>query len=80
MSEEVVNYEQQELESKALDFIKRNKKKDCKTMSKAEINEWAVLKANAARRYAENLMATGIWYQEAWNRAIRLEILESESD
>jgi hypothetical protein len=77
---ELVDYSQSELESKALNFIKRCKKKDCKTMSKEEISEWATLKAKAARRYAQNLIASGVWVQEAWNRAIRSEILESETD
>ena len=77
---EPVTYSQAELEAKALSFIRLCKKKDCKTMSKSEINEWATLKANAARTEAEGLIASGIWDQEAWNRAIRSQILESETD
>lgn len=69
-----------ELESQALDFIKRFKKKDIKGMSKAEVNEWATLKAEAAKRLAENLIYSGEFPGPAWNRAIRSEILESESD
>jgi hypothetical protein len=77
---ETVTYSQSELETKALNFIKRNKKKACKTMTKGEISEWARLKANAARTEADGLMASGVWDQEAWNRAIRSQILESETD
>ena len=38
------------------------------------------LKAKAAKDYAESFIYSGVWDREAWNRAIRLEILESESD
>ncbi len=75
-----VTYSESDLESKALNYLKRIRGKDYKAMSKAEVNEWAVLKAKAARGYAESLMATGEPDFIAWNRAIRLEILESETD
>ena len=45
-----------------------------------ELDEWIDLKVRSCKRYAENLMASGSWAGEAWNRAIRLEILESETD
>jgi len=37
-------------------------------------------KVETAIRYAENLMVSGEWEVRAWNRAIRLVILESDSD
>ena len=75
-----ITFSQSDLESQALRFLRQNKKKEIKGMSKAEVNEWATLKANAARRLVENLMATGEPSFVAWPRAIRSEILESESD
>jgi len=48
--------------------------------SQAELDEYCRLKAEAARRYADNLMAAGEPDFIAWNRAIRSEILESESN
>lgn len=77
---EPVTYTQAELEAKAHNYLKRNKAKEYKAMSQEERQEWAQLKANAARRYAENLMASGDPDFIAWNRAIRLETLGSESD
>ncbi len=76
---EVVNYTQSELEAKALNFIRRNKP-EARKMSQVDIAEWVTLKAKAARAEAESLIASGVWDQEAWNRAIRSQILESESD
>jgi hypothetical protein len=73
---DATTYSLAELEAKALNFIKRNKP----PMSKAEAANLARLKAEAAEHYAKNLMLSGVWSGEAWNRAIRLEILESESD
>lgn len=68
------------LVQQALDFIKANKKNDIKGMSKAEIMEWAELKAREAPSEAEALMKSGVWEEETWNRAIRSQILESETD
>lgn len=72
---------QEELEAKALYFVRTCKPKEHKRMKEsAELEEYCQLKANAARRYAENLMTTGEPDFIAWNRAIRSEILESETD
>ena len=60
------------LVAKALDFARTMKK----TKDKSHLER----KANAAERYAENLIGGGVEAEAAWNRAIRLEILESESD
>lgn len=73
---ETIEHSQAMLESQALDFLRGNKPK----MSKAEMNRQAKQKAKAAKRYAENLMASGTPEPAAWNQAIRLQILESETD
>ena len=80
MTLEARTYSQSELEQKALDFLKQNKKKAIKGMSREELQEWATQKAESAQSYHDSLVKTGVWEEEAWNRAIRLEILESESD
>ena len=36
--------------------------------------------ARHTREYAENLIASGIYTGEAWNRAIRSRILDSDTD
>ena len=71
-----------ELINKALVFMKENysRKKYKALKDSGEVQELAQLKAKAAIRYAENLISSGMWAGEAWNQAIRLEILESESD
>jgi hypothetical protein len=70
-----------ELKSKALRFVKENKPGEYRNMQKSvELDEYCRLKAEEARRYAEDLIASGEWDKQAWNRAIRLIILESESD
>lgn len=75
-----VTYTIPELETKALNFLKENKRKMYSAMSRKERKSLVNLKARAAMRQAENLMATGMDSKDAWNRAIRLEILESNSE
>ena len=76
-----VGYTQAELEGKAEDFMRDNHPQEFRKMTKAgELKGYLTSKANAARRQAENLILAGVWDQEAWNRAIRSAILESESD
>lgn len=78
---EPVTHSQEELAEKALDFVKSIKPKEYRRMKKeGTLTEYCARKARAARDYAENLMATGEPAKIAWNRAIRLEILESETD
>jgi hypothetical protein len=72
---------QEELEAKALYFLRTNRPKVYKKLEQSgELEEYCQLKAQAAKRYAENLIQSGEWLNQAWNRAIRLEILESETD
>jgi hypothetical protein len=70
-----------ELEAKALRFVRQCRQKLYRELRQSgELKEYCRQKAKAARRYAENLIKSGEWEGNAWNRAIRLEILESESD
>jgi len=72
---------QQELEAKALKFFKECKPKQYRQMQKdGDLKEVCQLRAKATRRYALSLMENGVWETEAWNRAIRTKILESDSD
>ena len=72
---------QAELKAKAETFYKENrpaeyrKMKLLRTLDKACEN-----KADAAKDFANSLIAGGVPASEAWNRAIRQEILESETD
>jgi len=61
-----------ELVAQALDYAQ--------TMGKSKDRELLELKARAAERVASNLIEAGEDPQVAWNRAIRAEILETESD
>jgi hypothetical protein len=74
------NPSQAELIAKAHNFLKNNRRKEYKRLSVEEREEWAQEKAKAARSYAENLIACGESDVVAWNRAIRLSILESDTD
>jgi hypothetical protein len=72
---------QQELEAKALKFFRECKPKSYREMKKSgDLKEVCQLRAKATQRYALSLMENGVWETEAWNRAIRLKILESDSD
>jgi hypothetical protein len=72
---------QEELEAKALYFVRTCKPKSYKQMKQlGEVEEYCKLKAKIARATAESLIATGEPDMIAWNRAIRSEILESETD
>jgi hypothetical protein len=75
------NYTQAELRSKTLFFIKSINPKAYKQLKyDGELDEYYTLKANAARRYAEGLISSGEPDFIVCNRAIRYDILESESD
>ncbi len=72
---------QELLEAQARHFLWTCRRKAYLEAKKSgELEEWITLKAKAARRYAENLIYSGEPPEIAWNRAVRLEILESETD
>ena len=72
---------QEVLVLKALKFFKECKPKEYREMKKdGSLQEVCELRAEGARRYAENLILGGMFGPAAWNMAVRLEILESESD
>jgi len=65
----------------ALKFYRENRRKDYRELRQnGGLDEAIALKVEAAQRASQNLMTSGEWEHEAWNRAIRSEILESESD
>jgi hypothetical protein len=67
---------QAQLEAKARDFLRENKPKLFKQLTKKELQEMCEDKTKSAMDYARRLGGG----PDAWNRAIRLEILESETD
>ena len=66
----------------AMTFMKENypRKKFWALKKSGELEELARLKASACKDYAENLIKTGTFANQAWNMAIKQEILGSESD
>jgi hypothetical protein len=61
-------------------YMRQNRAKEYRTMSPKDRSQTARLKARAATRYAENMIAGGTPDFVAWPMAIRSQILESESD
>lgn len=81
MTEEFQVPSDSQLREQALKFFKENKPKAYREMkADGSLEEVLAMRVKAARDYAQTLQNTGTWAGEAWNRAIRLEILESESD
>lgn len=71
----------EELRDKALRFLKEVKPREYREMQReGALNRLVENKVAACKDYAAALMRSGSSPPEAWNRAIRLEILESESD
>jgi len=70
------------LKSIALEFYRlpQNRKRYRDLRASSELDEAIAIKVRNCQSQAESLMATGLWENEAWNRAIRSEILESESE
>jgi hypothetical protein len=67
--------------TKAEKFFRENKHSEYLKMKlSGTLNKTCEARANAARDYARRLMALGINPSDAWNQAIRQEILESETD
>jgi hypothetical protein len=70
-----------ELVSKAKEHLKASDPKEHKRLEKEiKLQEYAELAANMTEEYAKNLIASGEAPPSAWNRAIRQEILGSETD
>lgn len=71
-----------ELVAKAIRYLRQNKPQEYKSLKEegGGVYQYALAKAQAAERYAANLITEGKSPTEAWNMAIRQEILESESD
>lgn len=70
-----------ELELQALNFYKTYKREEYQRLKNAgELETLCHLKAENAMRFAQDSIAIGMSDNEAWNKAIRSEILESETD
>jgi hypothetical protein len=70
--------EQRVLESMALQHLRQIGQ--YRKMTAEQRDAYATRQANASREYAQALIASGSSEPGAWNQAIRLEILGSESD
>ena len=69
------------LKAEAIKYEKENNPTDYRQMRDAgELDEYASLKAKAARSYAEDLIAQGELGSHAWRRAMRVHIFEREED
>ena len=69
-----------DLTDKALTYLKENRRKEYRTMTAEQRTEYAESAAKRAERYANTLQKMGIWESEAWNTAIRQEILGNAGD
>jgi diaminopimelate epimerase len=69
-----------ELRTKARTFEEQNHTTEWKKMSRKAQDTRLTAKVKAARHLAENYIETGVPHFIAWPRAIREEILETESD
>ena len=70
------------LEAEALEFYRlpQNKRRYRRLKASGELDQAIENKVANTQQQARSLMFSGVWENEAWNRAIRSEILESESD
>jgi len=69
------------LRAQTVDFMKENQPKIYRQFLVAgDLQEYLDLKVNACKRAAQNLIKNGVFLNQAWNTAIRQEILEIESD
>ena len=63
------------------EFLRTSRESDYYRMKReGTLEEELERRVDTAIRYAGNLTASGEWEVQAWNRAIRLVILESETD
>ena len=69
-----------DLVEKALNYLKKVHPQDYSGMSTQRRDKYAEEAANRAEEYAATLIAQGKSESEAWNAAIRREILGTESD
>jgi hypothetical protein len=69
-----------DLVDKALTYLKENKRKEYRVMTIMQRTEYAESAAKRAERYANTLQKMGMFESEAWNTAIRQEILENAGD
>ena len=71
----------EELREIALDYLKGNRRSEYRQLVKdQELEGLLALRVRAAKDYAQSLMVSGESLESAWNRAIRLHLLKSESD
>ena len=84
MAKEIDEYQpptQSQLENTALNFVKTNKPRYYRDLKKTgKLKEYCQRRATKAMSYAKSLIVSGMSEGEAWNTAIRQEILESKSD
>lgn len=70
---------QEELEAKALLFVKQNKHSEyLEAKQSGDLQEWLGAKARSAQSLAESFLKAGDPPEVAWNRAVRWGILEQE--
>lgn len=66
---------------KGREFLRQCKPKEYSELKLASrLDEICRLKAVAAQEMAKDLIESGVFEREAWNRAIRFQILESETE
>jgi len=84
MAKEIEEYQpptQSALENKALNVVKTNKPRYYRDLKKTgKLKEYCQRRATKAMSYAKSLIVNGMSEGEAWNMAIRQEILELKSD
>jgi len=71
----------QDLYMKGWNYYRMCKPKAFREMDRdGTLPEVIIKRVRACKRYAENLIQNGMWDGEAWQQAIRQEMLGSESD
>jgi hypothetical protein len=69
-----------DLTDKALTYLKQCHPAEYRHKTIPQRNQYAEDAARRAERYAEILISQGMFESEAWNDAIRTEILENRGD
>ena len=81
MTTEADEYSQDELKGIARDYLRDNENREYRSLArKGELDEYLEGRADAVRRFAHRLIATGTAVPQAWSWAIRVVILKSEMD